>query len=100
MKNESFLQVLLKNHKFWRESVFGFYLLDNESRCVVVCRYSLKLSCNSRFLHAFTACICVFKVITFVGSSQRDYFENTTSSVVMKYYCTVLFRVFGDFKSD
>jgi len=37
------------------------------------------LSCDSRFRRAFTACVCVFKVITLVGSSQRNYFENANA---------------------
>jgi len=37
----------------------------------------LKLSCHSHVQRAFIACICcVFKVISLVGSNQRDYFEN------------------------
>jgi hypothetical protein len=39
----------------------------------------LKLSCDSRFQRAFTACSCVFKVITLIGSSQGNYFENATT---------------------
>jgi hypothetical protein len=27
---------------------------------------NIKLSCGSRFQHAFTACVCIFKVITLV----------------------------------
>jgi len=40
---------------------------------------SIKLSCDSRFQCAFTACVCVFKEITLVGSSQRNYFENAAA---------------------
>jgi len=32
---------------------------------------SVKLRCDSRFQRKFTACSCVFKVITSVGSNQR-----------------------------
>ncbi len=40
----------------------------------------LKLLCNERFTHAFTACSgCVFKEFTLVGSSQGNYFESTTA---------------------
>ncbi len=39
----------------------------------------LKLSCDSRFQRAFTACVFVLKVITLVGSNQRNYFENATA---------------------
>jgi len=37
-----------------------------------------KLSCDSRFQRAFTACSCVFKVITLVSANQRNFFENET----------------------
>jgi hypothetical protein len=40
---------------------------------------SLKLSCDSHFQRAFAACVCVFKEITLVSSSQRNYFENATA---------------------
>jgi len=40
---------------------------------------SLKLSCDSRFQRAFTACSCVFKVITLVWSKQRNFFENVAT---------------------
>jgi len=39
----------------------------------------LKLRCDERFTHAFTACGCVFKEITLVGSSQGNYFKNATA---------------------
>jgi len=35
---------------------------------------NLKLSCDSRFQRAFTACVCVFKVITLVWANQGNYF--------------------------
>ncbi len=37
---------------------------------------SLKLSCDCRFQHAFTACSCVLKVISFVWANQGNFFEN------------------------
>jgi len=40
---------------------------------------NLKLHCDERFTHAFTACGCVFKEITLVGSNQGNLFENTTA---------------------
>jgi hypothetical protein len=40
---------------------------------------NLKLSCDSRFEHAFTACVCVFKVITLVWVNQDNYFENANA---------------------
>ncbi len=39
----------------------------------------LKLRCDTRFQHAFTACSCIFKVITLVGSNQGNFFENVTA---------------------
>jgi hypothetical protein len=38
--------------------------------------YQFKLSCDSRFQCAFTACSCVFRVI--IGSNQSNFFENAT----------------------
>ncbi len=37
---------------------------------------SVKLRCDERFTHVFTACGCVFKVIMLVGSNRGNYFEN------------------------
>ncbi len=39
----------------------------------------LKLRCDERFKHAFTACGSVFKVITLVCSNQGNDFENATA---------------------
>ncbi len=39
----------------------------------------LKLRCDERFTHAFTACGSVFKEITLVGSNQGNFFENATA---------------------
>jgi len=39
---------------------------------------SYKLRCDEHFMHAFTACACVFKEITLVDSNQCNYFENVT----------------------
>jgi len=41
--------------------------------------FSLKLSCDSRFQHAFTECNWVFKVITMADSNKGNYFENGTA---------------------
>jgi len=40
---------------------------------------NVKLRCDERFTHAFTACGCVFKEITLVGANQGNYFENATA---------------------
>jgi len=39
----------------------------------------LKLRCDERFTHAFTACGCVSKVITLVWANQGNVFENATA---------------------
>ncbi len=41
--------------------------------------WSVKLRCDERFTHAFTACSCVFKGITLVSSIQGNYFQNATA---------------------
>jgi len=40
-----------------------------------------KLSCNSRFQRVFTACVCDFKVVTLVGSSQCNYFKTQQHAI-------------------
>jgi len=40
---------------------------------------NIKLRCEERFTLAFTACGCVFKVITLVCANQGNYFENATA---------------------
>ncbi len=45
----------------------------------VVVIFKLKLRCDQRFRHAFTAYGCVFKEITLVGSNQDTYFENASA---------------------
>ena len=36
----------------------------------------IKARCHKRFQHALTACCCVFKEVTVVGSNQQNYLEN------------------------
>jgi len=62
--NLGLAQLALKTHAFFQ--IVGF-----SSR--------IKLRCHERFAHAFTACGCVFKVITLIGSNQGNYFENATT---------------------
>jgi len=50
---------------------------------------SLKLRCDERFTHAFTACGCVFKEIALVGSNQGNFFENATNCSKRKLKTTV-----------
>jgi len=49
------------------------------ARFKVLIRLYLKLHCDSRFQRVITACSCVFKVITLVGSNQCNFFENATA---------------------
>ena len=42
---------------------------------------SLETRCLARFQCAFTACVCIFKKNTLVGSNQRNYFKNTTACI-------------------
>ena len=42
-----------------------------------MCFLCVKVRCHTRFQRAFTACCCVFKEITMVGSNQSNYFENS-----------------------
>ncbi len=60
-------------------------LISNESR-------GFKLRCDERFTHTFTACGCVFKEITLVGSNQGNFFENATacSKCMLKTTVTLL----------
>ncbi len=51
--------------------LFCFYMFGGKMK--------LKLGCDSRFQRAFTACSCVFKVITLVLANQRNFFENATT---------------------
>jgi len=39
----------------------------------------VKLSCESCFQRGFTACSCVFKVITLALANQRNFFDNATA---------------------
>ncbi len=50
-------------------------LLDS----IVTLTSCFKLSCDIRFQCAFTACCCVFKVITLVWANQGNYFENVNA---------------------
>jgi len=54
----------------------AFLVIMKNIFCMIY--YTLKLHCDTRSQNAFTACDCVFKVITLVGSNQRNYFENAT----------------------
>jgi len=40
---------------------------------------SIKLRCDERFAHEFTACRCVFEVITLVWANQGNYYKNRTT---------------------
>ncbi len=55
----------------------------------------LKLRCDERFTHALTACSCVFKVVTSVGSNQGNYFENETACSKRTFKTTVATQLKG-----
>ncbi len=57
---------------------------------------SLKLRCDERFTHAFTACGCVFKEITLVGSNQGNYFENATECSKRTLKTTVATQLYSE----
>jgi len=57
----------------------------------------LKLQCDERFTHAFTACSCVFKEITLVGSSQGNYFEKANAFSKRKQKTRVTTQLWGQF---
>ena len=50
-----------------------------QKRTLLMIPSKLKAHCDTRFQQAFTAFICVFKVITLVGSKQRNYFGNANA---------------------
>ncbi len=61
-------------------SPIKFYQQRSEGGAIVsVKMIYVKLRCDEHFTHAFTACNCVFKEITLVGSNQGYYFENATA---------------------
>ena len=45
----------------------------------VVRTLKVKARCHTRCKDAFTACFCLFKEVTLVGSNQRNYLENTNT---------------------
>ena len=49
--------------------------------------------CHMRFQRAFTACCCIFKEITWVGSNQRRYFENAYACNKRKLKTRVATRI-------
>jgi len=56
---------------------------------------SLKLNCDSRFQRAFTACSCVFKEITLVGTNQHNYFEKPNASSKRALKTTVATQLYN-----
>jgi len=71
-----------KRNRFWPfRDICTLFWCSKLIRPLVfwICHLSCFESCDCRFQCAFTACLCVFKEITLVGSSQRNYFENTTA---------------------
>jgi hypothetical protein len=78
--------------------------MENEAINMVIelCRESgkkfhlrrFKLRCDDRFTHAFTACGCVFKEITLVGSNLGNNFENATACSKRKLKTTVATQLY------
>jgi len=62
---------------FLSQTGFGLKKLDGKSK--IKGWNFFKLSCDSRFQRAFTACVCVFKVITLVWANQGNFFKNETT---------------------
>jgi len=79
---------------FWKRSILT-YLTKYSVLLKLLYLCSIKLSCDSRFQRAFTACVCVFKEITLVGSNQRNYFENANacSKRTLKTTVTIQLKV-------
>ncbi len=72
------------NNKLWRHIFppsfsLGFYVKQLSLKILMSISLWFKLRCNNRFRRAFTACICIFKVITLVWGNQYNYFENATT---------------------
>ncbi len=59
-------------------------LKNVNSHCFTHKYNAFKLRCDNHFQRAFTACSCVFKVITLVWASQRNYFENVNAFQTQK----------------
>jgi len=64
------------NHSSFHQQLIAASRLHKGNRRLV--SIFIKLRCDERFTHAFTACGCVFKEITLVGSNQGNYIENAT----------------------
>jgi len=68
----------------------------------------LKLSCDSLFQRAFTACCCAFKVITLVWANHSNYIENinacskrtlkTTVATQLKVLCFAIKCNFSSYR--
>jgi len=63
------------------QTFFIFLPTFRYRRNSVLIRYflRLKLSCDSRFQRAFTACVCVFILVTLVWANQGNYIENANA---------------------
>ncbi len=66
-------------HSYIKNQDLGDVKLDSNEELCTSHDNQVKLSYDSHFQHAFTACVCVFKVITLVGSNQSNYFENANT---------------------
>jgi len=75
-------------------TIYFYIFLLIEVKLVPFFGNCIKLRCDSRFQRAFTACTCVFKVITLIGSNQGDYFENATACSKRTLKKTVATRLY------
>ena len=59
------------------------YWMRDVLRCLVcmtsVMSDDVEARCHMRFQHAFTACFCVFKVVTLIGSNHHNFCQNATA---------------------
>ncbi len=81
--------VYIRLHNWWWKFDKEFCITLTVKEQLHIFCWLLKLSCDSRFQRTFTACSCVFKAITLVGSNQGNYFENTTACIKCTLKTTV-----------
>jgi len=73
--------ILFLCEKLWPRNFKGaLYVLYQplEAQSLGPAKRIVKLRCDERFTHAFTACSCVFTLITLVGVNHGNFFENAT----------------------
>ncbi len=70
-------KMLVKLTTVWNGNLAISFLAKNDQ--IFTGSKLLTLRCDERFTQAFTACSCVFKVITLVSSNKGNYFQNATA---------------------